>query len=101
MTKLQRFGVSVETDLLDKFDEFIRERLPSGFSTHEQGGAREFLKDSKYDEFQTKVKVALPFGKLSSVIFDPEYVIFAIFHTELATDDPGSAIPVYSKFSPS
>jgi len=26
MTKLQRFGVSVETDLLDKFDEFIRER---------------------------------------------------------------------------
>ncbi len=25
MTKLQRFGVSVETDLLDKFDEFIRD----------------------------------------------------------------------------
>ncbi len=26
MKKLQRFGVSVETELLDKFDEFIRER---------------------------------------------------------------------------
>ena len=26
MTKLKRFGVSVETDLLKKFDDFIRER---------------------------------------------------------------------------
>ena len=26
MTKLQRFGVSVETDLLNKFDEFIAQR---------------------------------------------------------------------------
>lgn len=26
MTKLQRFGVSIEADLLDKFDEFIHQR---------------------------------------------------------------------------
>ena len=26
MSKLQRFGVSIETDLLDKFDAFIQER---------------------------------------------------------------------------
>ncbi len=50
MTKLQRFGVSVETDLLDKFDEFIQERNYSNRSEALRDLMREALVREQWQE---------------------------------------------------
>ena len=50
MTKLQRFGVSVETDLLDKFDEFIQARNYSNRSEALRDLMREALVRKQWQE---------------------------------------------------
>jgi len=53
MTKLQRFGVSVETDLLDKFDEFIREQNYQNRSEALRDLMREALVRKQWKEDET------------------------------------------------
>ena len=53
MTKLQRFGVSVETDLLDKFDEFIRERKYKNRSEALRDLMRDALVHEQWNEDET------------------------------------------------
>jgi len=53
MTKLQRFGVSVETDLLDKFDEFIHEKNYQNRSEALRDLMREALVREQWKEDET------------------------------------------------
>ncbi len=53
MTKLQRFGVSVETDLLEKFDDFIRERNYQNRSEALRDLMREALVREQWQEDET------------------------------------------------
>jgi CopG family nickel-responsive transcriptional regulator len=50
MSKLQRFGVSIETDLLDKFDEFIQERNYKNRSEALRDLMRAALVQEQWDE---------------------------------------------------
>ncbi|MCF7826961.1 MAG: nickel-responsive transcriptional regulator NikR [Candidatus Marinimicrobia bacterium] len=83
MTKLQRFGVSVETDLLDKFDEFIRERNYQNRSEALRDLMREALVREQWKEDET-IAGAIAFvydhhhGHLVSHLMDVQHDYFQI-----------------------
>ena len=86
MTKLQRFGVSVETDLLDKFDEFIHERNYKNRSEALRDLMRDALVHEQWNEDET-IAGAIAFvydhhhGQLVNKLVDVQHDYYQIIIT--------------------